>query len=149
MYYRMEVNVNPEAIKIACVGSRTYENKQKIRDMLFTLKLHFKDKLEIISGGAADGADKYVKKYALELGIKYIEFNPAFTVKNLYSAMPDTYYSKPYHVTQLFHRNTLIAKYCDKMIIFRSEGKSNGTDHVMNEALKLNKQVVVISEKSS
>lgn len=145
----MEVNDNPEAIKIACVGSRTYENKQKIRDMLFTLKTHFKDKLEIISGGAADGADRYVKKYALELGIKYIEFNPAFTVKNLYSAMPDSYYSKPYHVTQLFHRNTLIAKYCDKMIVFRSEGKSNGTDHVMSQALKLNKQVVVISEKSS
>lgn len=145
----MEVNENPEAIKIACVGSRTYENKQKIRDMLFTLKMHFKDKLEIISGGAADGADRYVKKYALELGIKYIEFNPAFTVKNLYSAMPDSYYSKPYHVTQLFHRNTLIAEYCDKMIVFRSEGKSNGTDHVMSQALKLNKQVVVISEKSS
>ena len=135
-------------IKIAIVGSRVYENKRKIRDMIFKLKQTFGDKLIIVSGGAQNGADKYAKKYSLELGVEYKEFNPAHTVKNLYSAMPETYYSKPYHTSQFFHRNTLIAKYCDKMICFRSEGISNGSDHAVSEAQKYSKPVVVINEKA-
>lgn len=137
-----------DKIRIAIVGSRTYENKRKIRDMIFKLKQTFGDKVVIVSGGAQNGADKYAKKFALELGLEYVEFNPAHTVKNLYSAMPDTYYGKPYHVSQLFHRNTLIAQYCDKAVIFRSEGKSSGTDHVISECNKLKKPVIIISEKA-
>ena len=105
------IETEPDKIKIAIVGSREYENKRKIRDMIYKLKQTFGDKLEIVSGGCGAGADKYAKKYSIELGVKYIEFNPAHTVKNLYSAMPDAYYSKAYHTSQFFHRNTLIAKY--------------------------------------
>jgi predicted Rossmann-fold nucleotide-binding protein len=135
-------------MRIAIVGSRTYENKRKIKEMIYKLKQTFGEVLEIVSGGSQNGADKYAKKFALELGIKYIEFNPAHTTKNLYSALPESYYSKPYHVSQLFHRNELVAKYCDKMIAFRSEGKSSGTDHAINMAVKHNKPVVIINEKS-
>lgn len=142
------MSVDSDKIKIAIVGSRTYENKQKIREMIYRLKQKFGANLEIVSGGAQHGADKYAKKFSLEMGVSYKEFNPAHTVKNLYSAMPDGYYSKPYHVSQLFHRNELIAKYCDKMIAFRSEGKSSGTDHAINMAVKHNKPVVIINEKS-
>jgi len=141
------MKAEPEKLKIAIIGSRVYENKRKIRDMIFKLKQTFGDSLEIVSGGSLNGADKYAKKFSLELGVNYKEFNPAHTVKNLYSAMPDSYYGKPFHVSQLFHRNSLIAKYCDKMIIFRSEGKSNGSDHAMKEAVKLEKPVVVVNEK--
>ena len=142
------IQSDSDKIKIAIIGSRTYENKKKIKEMIFKLKNTFGENLEIISGGAQQGADKYAKKYAIEFGVTYKEFNPAHTVKNLYSVMPESYHSKPYHVSQLFHRNELIAKYCDKMVAFRSEGKSSGTDHAINMAVKHNKPVIVINEKS-
>lgn len=136
-------------MRIAIIGSRTYENKLKIKDMIHKLKLMFGDDLEIVSGGAKDGADKYAKKYALELGVKYREFNPSHTVKNLYSAMPDEYYNKPYHVSQLFHRNELIAKYCDKMIAFiNMQTKSSGSKHAVDMAQKHNKPFVIVTEKN-
>ena len=142
------MQAEPDRMKIAIIGSRVYENKKKIRDMVFKLKNTFGDKVEIISGGTQNGADKYAKKYAIEFGVIYREFNPAHTVKNLYSVMSESYYSKPYHVSQLFHRNELIAKYCDKMICFRSEGKSSGSDHAVNMAIKYSKPVVIINEKA-
>ena len=143
------IQSDPEVVKIAIIGSRAYENKRKIRDMIFKLKQAFGDKLEIVSGGAQNGADKYAKKFSIEMGVRYKEFNPAHTVKNLYSIMPDNYYSKPYHVSQLFHRNELIAKYCDKMIAFiDSNVPSKGSKHAVNMAQKHNKPVIVINEKS-
>jgi predicted Rossmann-fold nucleotide-binding protein len=143
------VSGDNDVLKIAIIGSRTYENKRKIRDMIVKLKNTFGDKLLIVSGGATTGADKYAKKYAIEMGVSYREFNPAYTVRNLYSVMPDSYYSKPYHVSQLFHRNELIAKYCDKMIAFiDSNSTSNGSAHAVTCAQKNSKPVIIINEKS-
>jgi predicted Rossmann fold nucleotide-binding protein DprA/Smf involved in DNA uptake len=142
------IQSDPDKIKIAIIGSRVYENKRKIRDMIFKLKNTFGDKLEIISGGAQSGADKYAKKFSIEFGVTYREFNPAHTSKNLYSVMPESYYGKPYHVSQLFHRNKLIAKYCDKMIAFiDSTVESKGSHHAVSMAQKHNKPVVIINEK--
>lgn len=132
--------------KIAIIGSRTYENRDKIKDMIFLLKRKFPN-LQIVSGGAYNGADKYAKKFAIELGAEYLEFNPAHTVKNLYSAMPDEYYNHQYHVSHLFHRNELIALYCDEMIAFRSSGKSSGTDHAIKMAEKYGKPFIIVGDK--
>ena len=138
----------PTKMKIAIIGSREYENKNKIRDMIYKLKQAFGDKLEIVSGGAQNGADKYAKKFAIEFGITYKEFNPAHTVRNLYSVMPDGYYSKPYHTSQFFHRNELIAKYCDKMVAFiDSNVASKGSYHAVSMAQKHNKPVIIVNEK--
>jgi len=142
------IQAEPDKIKIAIIGSRVYENKKKIRDMIFKLKNTFGANLEIISGGTQTVADKYAKKYALEFGVTYREFNPAHTSKNLYSVMPESYYGKPYHVSQLFHRNELLAKYCDKMIAFiDSTVKSKGSHHAVSMAQKHNKPVVIVNEK--
>lgn len=138
----------PTKMKIAIIGSREYENKNKIRDMIYKLKQAFGDKLEIVSGGAQNGADKYAKKFAIEFGITYKEFNPAHTVRNLYSVMPEGYYSKPYHTSQFFHRNELIAKYCDKMVAFiDSNVASKGSYHAVSMAQKHNKPVIIVNEK--
>jgi hypothetical protein len=142
------IKSDPDKMKVAIIGSRTYENRLKIKEMIYKLKIAFGDKLEIVSGGAKDGADRYAKKYSLELGVDYKEFNPAHTNKNLYSAMPENYYGKPYHVSQLFHRNSLIVQYSDKIIAFRSEGSSGGTDHVISESIKYKKPYVIISDKA-
>jgi len=133
-------------MKVAIIGSRYYENTRKIKDALFQLKQKFKDDLIIISGGAQHGADKFARKYALEFGIKYQEYNPAHTTKNLYSAMSDNYYEKPYHVSQFHHRNMLIAKACDVMMAFIPSGNNaNGSMSAIKNAKKLNKPVTIIT----
>ena len=133
-------------MKVAVVGSRDYQNIRKIKDTLFQLKQKFGDKLIIISGGARYGADKFARKYALEFGMRYREFNPAHTTKNLYSAMSDDYYEKPYHVSQFHHRNMLIARDCDVMIAFIANGSdSGGSMSAIKRAKKLNKKVTIIS----
>jgi predicted Rossmann fold nucleotide-binding protein DprA/Smf involved in DNA uptake len=133
-------------MKVAVIGSRQYENVRKIKDTLTNLRQKFGDELVIISGGARDGADKYARKYALEFGIQYKEFNPAHTPRNLYSAMSDEYYGKPYHVSQFHHRNQLLARACDVMIAFIPQGvKSDGSLSAIKSAEKYNKKVVIIS----
>ena len=133
-------------MKVAVVGSRDYQNIRKIKDTLFQLKQKFGDKLIIISGGAKHGADKFARKYALEFGMRYREFNPAHTTKNLYSAMSDNYYDKPYHVSQFHHRNMLIAKACDVMMAFIPNGDdANGSLSAIKKVKKLNKPVTIIT----
>ena len=133
-------------MKVALIGSRDYANVRRIKDTLFQLKQRFANDLIVISGGAKYGADKYARKYALEFGIQYKEFNPAHTTKNLYSAMSDDYYNKPYHVSQFHHRNMLIARDCDVMIAFIGDNDiSNGSMSAIKKAKKLNKAVTIIT----
>ena len=133
-------------MKVALIGSRDYANIRRIKDTLFQLKQRFGQDLIIISGGAKYGADKYARKYALEFGIQYKEFNPAHTTKNLYSAMSDDYYNKPYHVSQFHHRNMLIARDCDVMMAFIGNNDvSNGSMSAIKKAKKLNKPVTIIT----
>ena len=133
-------------MKVAIIGSRRYEKPRKIRDMITVLKNKFGEDLTIISGGAKDGADRYAKKYAIEFGVRYKEFNPAHTPKNLYSAMTESYYEKPYHVSQFHHRNMLIARDCDTMIAFVANGdKSNGTKSAIQQAKRMDKRVVIVT----
>ena len=133
-------------MKVAIIGSRMYENTRKIKEALFQLKQKFGEDLMIISGGAKDGADKFARKYALEFGIKYQEYNRAHTPKNLYSAMTDNYYDKTYHVSQFHHRNMLIAKACDCMMAFIPNGDpAVGSISAIKKTKKLNKPVTIIS----
>jgi len=132
-------------MKVAIVGSREYTNMRKMKGFIFDLKNKFGDELIIISGGCGTGADKYAKKYALEFGISYKEYNPAHTPKNLYSSMHEGYYGKPYHVSQFFHRNRLIAKACDVCVAFIPERtKASGSLSTIAEADKLGKKTVII-----
>tara|TARA_A100001201_G_C4090913_1_gene202020 strand:+ start:828 stop:1229 length:402 start_codon:yes stop_codon:yes gene_type:complete len=133
-------------VRIGIVGSRQYENRKKVKDVIFNLQKKFGTKLTIVSGGCKDGADRYAKKYALEFNCKYVEFNPAHTVYNFYSALNENYYGKQYSPKHFFIRNKMLAKYCDIVIGFIPNGiKSNGTINTITEAKKLNKKVVIIS----
>jgi len=133
-------------MKVAMIGSRRYENKRKIKETLTNLRRRFGDELIIISGGARDGADKYARKYSIEFGITYKEFNPAHTPKNLYSAMTESYYGKPYHASQFHHRNYLIAQDCDVMMAFIPyEDRSPGSESAIKAAKRLGKKVIIIT----
>lgn len=133
-------------MKVGIVGSRQYENYRKIKDMIYKLSQRFGNDLTIISGGCPHGADKYAKKYALELGCQYKEHNPAHTVRNLYSAMNESFYNKEYKPRNFFHRNKFLAKDVDYLIAFIPDGvAAGGTADTIKHAKKFGKAVVVVT----
>ena len=105
-------------MNIAMIGSPNYENVRKLRDFLFTIKQNFGTDVNIITRGNKDGCEKYIRKYAIEFGFRYTEYNPASTTRNLYSGMTNEYYSKPFHPTQTLHQYDCIVKHADKMFFF-------------------------------
>lgn len=133
-----------EDMRVGIIGSRTYENKRKIKQMVFELKQKFGNELTIVSGGCKDGADRYARKYALEMDCKYVEFNPAHTVRNLYSALHNAYYGKEYAAKWFFQRNKMLVNYIDYLVAFDSN-TSSGTAYTVNEARKKGKKVVILT----
>tara|TARA_Y100000004_G_scaffold152732_1_gene176008 strand:+ start:1374 stop:1775 length:402 start_codon:yes stop_codon:yes gene_type:complete len=133
-------------MKIAIVGSRRYENKRKIKDFIFKLKQKYGEKTTIVSGGCKTGADKYAKKYALELGLQYEEYPPFHEVHNLYCTLPKSRYGREFNMRNFFARNKIIAGTSDFIAAFIPEGvEANGTMNVLEYAEKLNKKRVIIS----
>jgi hypothetical protein len=63
----------------------------------------------------------------------------------MYSAMPETYYGKTYHFSQLHHRMKLIAQRCDYMMILNNESKLDPVlQTAYNNVKKLEKPVVIL-----
>ena len=133
-------------MKIAIIGSRRYENKRKIKEFIFKLKNEYGTDTIIVSGGCKQGADRYAKKYALELGLQYEEYPPFHEVHNLYCPLPSSRYSKPYSVKYFFARNKIIAGTCDFIVGFIPEGvESSGTMNTIDYAKKMKKNFIIIS----
>ena len=133
-------------MNVGMVGSRRYENKKKIKDFIFKLKQEYGEDTKVISGGCKDGADKYTKKYALELGLQYEEYPPFHDVHNLYCPLPESRYGKPYSVKYFHARNKIIAGMSDYVVAFIPDGiTANGTMSTINYAKKLKKKYVIIS----
>ena len=133
-------------MKVAIVGSRRYENKKKIKDFIFKLKQEYGEDTKIISGGCKDGADRYAKKYALELGLQYEEYPPAHKSHNLYCPLHERNYSKPYSVKNFFARNKQIAIHSEYIVAFIPRGvESRGSMSTINYAKKFGKKTLVIN----
>ena len=133
-------------MKIGIVGSRRYENKQKIKDFIFKLKQQYGENTIIVSGGAKNGADRYAKKYALEFGLQYEEYPPFHETKSLYCPLPEIRYGKNYSVKNYHARNKIIAGTSDYIVAFIPNGiNSTGTDSTLKYAKKFNKKTVIIS----
>ena len=132
-------------MNIAVIGNTDWQSKRKVVDTLQGLKQRFGSDLTIIGAGGNEGANFMVKKFALEYGMKYKEFNPSFSGYNLYSAMPESYYGKNYHFSQLHHRMKLIAEHCAYMIIMTNSEKMDPVlKTAYNGVKKLNKPVVIL-----
>jgi hypothetical protein len=130
-------------MKIAIIGSRDWQSRRKVQDVLSRLK-QLDEPVTILGQGGTEGAAAMVKKYALEFGMNYSEFNPSYTGRNLYSAMPEAYYGKKYHFSQLLHRMTLITDACDKMIVLSAGKLDPQLDTAVKRARKKNKSVVIL-----
>ena len=132
-------------MRIGIVGARIYESKKKIKDFIFKLKQEHGTDTIIISGGCKNGADKYAKKYALELGLQYEEYPPFHEVHNLYCPLPESCYGKQYHVKNFFARNKLIAKHSDFIVAFIPNGHvSKGTLSTVKYAEGFGKKTIII-----
>ena len=132
-------------MKIGIVGSRRYENKKRIKDFIFKIKQEKGKDTIIVSGGCRDCADRYAKKYALELGLQYEEYPPFHEVHNMYCTIPASRYSKPYSVKNFFARNKIIANTSDMGVGFIPEGvESNGTMSTIKYGEKFGKKTIII-----
>jgi hypothetical protein len=133
-------------IKIGIVGSRTYTNKQKIKDLIFEIKEKYGKEVEIVSGGQSKGADGLAKKFALEFDMDYVEFPPVHYSHNMHCKLPATEYNKPYYVTNYFKRNKQIAEYSNIIVAFIPDGvESKGTMNTVSHARELKKLVKIIN----
>ena len=131
-------------MKVAIIGNTGWQNKRKVRDVLYELKQRFGPDLTVLGAGGNEGANFMVRKFALEFEMRYQEYNPSFSGYNLYSALPESYYGKKYHFSQLHHRMKLLAQACDKMIIFTNETLDPVLKTAKNNADKQEKPVVII-----
>ena len=133
-------------MKVGIVGSRRYENKRKIKEFIFKLKQEHGEDTIVVSGGAKQGADKYAKKYALELGLQYEEYPPFHDVHNLYCPLPESRYGKPYSVKYFHARNKIIAGTSNYVVAFIPDDvESKGTMSPINYAKKFEKKYIIIN----
>ena len=115
-------------MKLAIVGSRTITNYESFKRLLFDLAIsHNLFDIEIITGGAK-GVDSMAERFAIENEIPYKIFYPNW----------DRYGKKAG-----FLRNKEIVDYCDKLIAIW-DGKSKGTKHSIDLAIKQNKLTLVV-----
>jgi len=131
-------------MKVAVVGNNEWQNRRKIQEILNKLRSEYDDPI-IVGAGGKEGANYMVRKYALEFGMKYEEYNPSYSGHNLYSALPESYYGKNYHFSQLLHRMRLLAENIDYMIILNNQNELNPQlKTAYNKINKLNKPVVIL-----
>ena len=132
--------------KIGLTGSVTYENKIKIKEFIYNLKQKYGSDFQIISLGDKQGADKYVKKYALELGCNYGEMNPPHTVKNLYSVLNESFYEKPFSPKYISIRDKIYATTVDIAVIFdNNPTMETKIKNIFNSLKRANKKTVVVA----
>ena len=123
---------------IIITGSKLYEDKFKIKELIFKLKKHYGNRLIIIGTGKVHGADKYIKKYALDFDCKYKEYNSFYTEYNVYSALTSTKYNKQYDIRHDFIRNNILLSSANKLIIFFSDNDDSiDFKHLVKSAIKL------------
>lgn len=132
--------------KIGLTGDKLYEDRYKIKEFIFSLKDRIPGSIEIVCLGDLNGADKHIKKYSLELGYTYKEFNMPHTQKNLYSLMPEAYYGKPYEKRSVFARDKIFATYVDMCVVFDKQSPVGfKTANIIKEFKRAKKNLVVIA----
>jgi hypothetical protein len=132
-------------MRLGITGTNTYENRIKIKNFMHQLKKReLVEDVTIISLGEKNGADKYVKKFALEFGFNYQEANLPHTPQTLYSMLSEHFYNKPYSVKNFFTRNKIYAQYIDKCVVFDETDLADKKIYNLVRALHSAKKVAVI-----
>jgi len=137
--------------KIAITGSTDWEDKIKIKNIIFKLKNKYNSDLTIISGGITNitnGVDYLVKKYCLEFNLNYAEIKPYHMQWNQYCIEPAYKYNKIFKPNDFYVRNMKLIKECDVIILLISETDvSKVMKHIIELCYKKNKKLIIINEK--
>jgi len=132
-------------MNIGIIGNKEWQNKRKVQQVLLDLKNRFNNNLNVIGAGGKEGANFMIRKYALEFGMSYQEYNASYSGHNLYSALPESYYGKSYHFSQLLHRMRLLAENCDYLVILNNTKELDPQlKTAYNKINKLKKPVTII-----
>ena len=130
--------------RIVITGSLRWEDRIKIKDLIFNLKTKLKDDLQIISGGLKVGVDSYVKKFCMEFAVNFAEFPPYDSIWTQYCEEPAWKFNKLHKKRFIFMRNDNMIKNADALIIFKlSEDNSVVLDDLIKKANKKNKKIVI------
>ncbi len=133
-------------MRIGITGSSEYHDKRKIKDFIFNLKNRINDDIEIISRANKNGADAFIKKYALEFGYNYLEFPTAHGHRTLHTQLPESYFNKPFSVSNYFVQTKMFTKYCDYLVIFASANTiDKGVNNLLTAMDKLDKKAIIIA----
>jgi hypothetical protein len=132
-------------MKVGIINELKYTNKQKIKDIIFELKRKYGSLVEIVSRGGNTPTDKYIKKCALEFGLQYKEFNPAHSTHNLYSAMNESFYNKPYRAFNFILRDKIFSKYVDVCFCMTENVDDPSVRTCIKQLEKNDKKFVVLS----
>lgn len=103
---------------ISMIGSDDYVKESKVAMFIKKIRDQFGNTATILSGGSDRGAEKWVKKYSLDLGLRYKEFNPSFTGFRMYSALEEEYYGKGFHPSHYYDRYRRMLSESDRLIVF-------------------------------
>ena len=114
---------------IAIIGSRSFNDYDRVKNVLDIVISKLQDKDIIIVSGGAKGADTLGEKYADENGYVKIIIKPNWTKYGKIAGML---------------RNTEIIEKADLVVAFW-DGKSPGTKDSINKAKKLNKKLIVVN----
>jgi len=110
--------------RVIIAGSRDFEDFDKLCDVC-DFMLQNKLDVQIVSG-AARGADKLGEKYAKERGYKIIQYPADWSLGKKAG----------------YIRNEIMAKNADALIAFW-DGKSKGTNHMINLAKQHNLKIKI------
>jgi uncharacterized phage-like protein YoqJ len=119
----MSDTINTAGKRVAVVGSRTFNDKEKLYSVLDKNK----DKIKLIVSGGAKGADSLATEWAADNGIPYLVFPPKWYTDD-----------GNYDRGAGFRRNNLIVKHSDVVFAFY-DGESKGTKNTMEIAERLKK----------
>jgi hypothetical protein len=132
-----------EKIKVAILGSDTYENTKKIKNHIYLWKQDFEDNLTIVGGGGKYGAEKYVKEFCLEFGIQYQEIPPFHYKWNQYCLLGEHKYNKKYNIKHYFVQNKLIVDSVDLVVFFENDKETTKLKDLKRYTEKQKKSLVI------
>lgn len=116
--------------KLIIAGGRDFNDAELLSRTLYAMAdVELADKSVSIVSGMARGADALAYRFAHSLGIKCYEFPANWKV---------------YPRSAGYMRNTDMGKFADGLLAFW-DGQSNGTRHMIDYMVSINKPVTVIN----
>jgi len=135
-------------LKFLMLGDDTYQDKLKIKNIIFALREKFgKDKVKFATLGRDSGVDRFVKNDCMRFEVKYGEFPPYHGNHNQDCIMPEQRFEKTYDSRYYFWRENDAIKWANVVMIFAN--KKNIKEFVRNvkRAKKLDKKIKIFYDK--